>query len=68
LDAGINPRKRERIATVGKHKITTTINPGVEITVDDAEYLDLQRQKLIKSEAGSSTADEPKTDDKKKGE
>ncbi|MFI1166565.1 hypothetical protein ACH4UM_23915 [Streptomyces sp. NPDC020801] len=29
------------------HKITTTMQPTVQIEVDDAEYLDLKRQGLI---------------------
>lgn len=46
---------------MGKHKIRTTINPREVLTVDDAEYLDLTRQGLIKSEEAE------KADEKKEG-
>lgn len=32
---------------MAKHKIRTTMRPDEEITVDDAELLDLQRQGLV---------------------
>lgn len=32
---------------MAEHKVRTTIEPDKEITVDDAELLDLQRQGLI---------------------
>lgn len=33
-----------------KHKIRTTIEPDVVLEVDDREYVDLQRQGLIKTD------------------
>lgn len=48
---------------MGKHKIRTTINPREVLEVDDAEFLDLTRQGLIKSEEDDKKA--VKADDKK---
>lgn len=49
---------------MGKHKIRTTINPGEVLEVDDAEYLDLTRQGLVKSEVDAKAE---KADEKKEG-
>lgn len=43
-------------------KIRTTMRPTVEVTVGDAELLDLQRQGLL---AGEPVAAEPATDIKR---
>lgn len=52
---------------MAKHKVRTTINPGVVLTVDDAELLDLTRQGLIlpdkkveQIEKAEANADAPK--------
>lgn len=45
---------------MAKTKVRTTIEPGVVLSVDDSELLDLERQGLVKSYEDSS-------DDKKKG-
>lgn len=50
---------------MGKHKITSTFEPKVELDVDDAELLDLERQGLVKSYVSGPNA-EKSTD--KKGE
>lgn len=39
--------------------VRTTINPGEELHVSDAEYLDLQRQGLIHDEPEAPAASSP---------
>lgn len=58
-----------------KTKVRTTIEPGVVLTIDDTELIDLDRQGLIKSREtdddwkADDTDEAPasKADDKKKG-
>lgn len=49
------------------HKIRSTINPGVVLTVDDAELLDLTRQGLILDEKAAAKLDAADAADKTKG-
>lgn len=77
----MTPETIRKDETVG-HKIRTTFTPGVVLTVDDAELLDLTRQGLVlddeavakieKAEAAEAAkadkaAASAEADDKKKG-
>lgn len=44
---------------MAEHKIRTTIRPDEEITVGDAELLDLQRQGLVREAPKSEARREP---------
>lgn len=43
---------------MGRHRIRTTFNPGDVLHVDDAEYLDLQRQGLLVDDEKAAKLDE----------
>lgn len=47
---------------MGKTKVRTTIEPGVVLTIDAPELLDLERQGLIKSREGDEGWQDDKPD------